>query len=397
MFEFKKMELLVGKKLPIRLSLEPFNELVCDFLNDLSNELLKFKELKKYSDIATYAFYSRKNNLLKIKDYLRDNFIRKGKGVILHISPSNVPINFAYSFLFSIISGNSNIVRVPSRNFKQIEIICNHINKVFKKKKYKILKKSNLFVRYDKDDLINESLSLFCDGRMIWGGDKTIIEFKNFKTKINSSDIFFRDKFSISIINSDELIKNNDVKFYKRLAEGFYNDTLMIDQNACSSPHIIFWQGKKNAKAQKIFWNSFLNFSKKRYEIEDMAISEKFMFYSKDLMNNKNIRSVENYDNILMVAKLKKLPSKADNLRGKWGYFYEIDINNISNLTKIISNKFQTITYYGFKKSDLLEFIKGNNLEGIDRIVPIGRAMDIGMIWDGYNLKDNLTRIIDIK
>ena len=137
MFEFKKMELLVGKKLPIRLSLEPFNELVCDFLNDLSNELLKFKELKKYSDIATYAFYSRKNNLLKIKDYLRDNFIRKGKGVILHISPSNVPINFAYSFLFSIISGNSNIVRVPSRNFKQIEIICNHINKVFKKKNIK--------------------------------------------------------------------------------------------------------------------------------------------------------------------------------------------------------------------------------------------------------------------
>ena len=49
------------------------------------------------------------------------------------------------------------------------------------------------------------------------------------------------------------------------------------------------------------------------------------------------------------------------------------------------------------KNSDLLEFIKGNNLEGIDRIVPIGRAMDIGMIWDGYNLKDNLTRIIDIK
>lgn len=100
MCNLKKMKFLVGNKLPIRLSLEPFNELVFDFLNDLSIELLRFKELKKYSDIATYAFYSRKNNLLKLKDLLEDNFLRKGKGTILHISPSNVPINFAYSFLF---------------------------------------------------------------------------------------------------------------------------------------------------------------------------------------------------------------------------------------------------------------------------------------------------------
>ncbi len=397
MYKLKKMEFIVGKKLPQRLSLEPFNELVCDFLNDLSKELLNFKQLKKHSDIATYAFYSRKKNLLKIKESLKDNFIRKGKGTIFHISPSNVPINFAYSFLFSIISGNSNIVRVPSRNFEQIEIVCNYINKVFKKKKYEILKKSNLFVRYGKDNTINESLSLYCDGRIIWGGDKTINEFKNIKTRINSSDIFFRDKYSISIINSDELIKNSNFKFHKRLAEDFYNDTLMIDQNACSSPHIILWKGKKNLKAQKIFWDFFLNFSKKKYVLEDMAISEKFTFYSKDLMNNKNIKRIENFENLLMVAKLKKLPSKVDNLRGKWGYFYEIDINKISNLTKIINNKFQTITYYGFKKLDLIKFIQDNNLEGVDRIVPIGRAMDIGMIWDGYNLKDNLTRIIDVK
>jgi hypothetical protein len=397
MCNLKKMKFLVGNKLPIRLSLEPFNELVFDFLNDLSIELLRFKELKKYSDIATYAFYSRKNNLLKLKDSLEDNFLRKGKGTILHISPSNVPINFAYSFLFSIISGNSNIVRVPSKNFNQVEIICNHINKIFKKKKYQILKKSNLFVRYDKDDSINKSLSLFCDGRMIWGGDKTINEFKNFKTKINSSDILFRDKYSISLINSDELLKKKEKIFYDKLAENFYNDTLIIDQNACSSPHIILWKGKKNIKAQKLFWKSFLNFSKKKYQLEDMAISEKFTFYSKDLMNNKNIKSVENYDNLLMVAKLKKLPSKSDDLRGKWGYFYETNISRISNLKKIVNNKFQTITYYGFKKLDLTNFIRNNNIEGIDRIVPIGKAMDIGMIWDGYNLKDNLTRIIDIR
>jgi len=33
-------------------------------------------------------------------------------------------------------------------------------------------------------------------------------------------------------------------------------------------------------------------------------------------------------------------------------------------------------------------------LTGIDRIVPIGKTMEIGMVWDGYNLTESLSRII---
>ena len=34
---------------------------------------------------------------------------------------------------------------------------------------------------------------------------------------------------------------------------------------------------------------------------------------------------------------------------------------------------------------------------GIDRIVPVGQALDIGLVWDGYNIDKFLTRIIDLK
>ena len=38
-----------------------------------------------------------------------------------------------------------------------------------------------------------------------------------------------------------------------------------------------------------------------------------------------------------------------------------------------------------------------NKLSGIDRIVPIGQALDISMIWDGYDLTSSLTRVIELK
>ena len=39
---------------------------------------------------------------------------RLGWGTVLHIAPSNIPVNFAFSFLMGFLSGNVNHVRVPS-------------------------------------------------------------------------------------------------------------------------------------------------------------------------------------------------------------------------------------------------------------------------------------------
>ena len=83
--------------------------------------------------------------------------------------------------------------------------------------------------------------------------------------------------------------------------------------------------------------------------------------------------------------------------RGRWGFFYEFKINNLNGIKKIINEKYQTLTYYGFDREFLENFAKKNSLNGLDRIVPIGRSLEINYIWDGINFFDTLTRIIDIK
>ena len=69
----------------------------------------------------------------------------------------------------------------------------------------------------------------------------------------------------------------------------------------------------------------------------------------------------------------------------------------MNSLANIVSNKFQTLTYFGLNKHDIINFIVKNRLSGIDRVVPIGKALDIGVFWDGYDILGSLSRIIDVQ
>ena len=133
----KNIKYLVGNKKINKVSIQPFSEVVCNFLADLSEELNLVSKSKKYSDIKTLAFWCRKKNIYKLKETFFSEETRLGLGLIFHITPSNIPTNFAYSLIFGLITGNSNIVKIPSKKFEQIEIICECINKVLKKKTQK--------------------------------------------------------------------------------------------------------------------------------------------------------------------------------------------------------------------------------------------------------------------
>ena len=78
--------------------------------------------------------------------------------------------------------------------------------------------------------------------------------------------------------------------------------------------------------------------------------------------------------------------------------FYQYNLNyNISQITKLLSSKYQTLTYFGFKKVFLKKFFKQASLKGLDRIVPVGNALELDFNWDGYDLHKFLTREITIR
>ena len=112
----KNIEYLVGQKAKLDFVLEPFNSKVINFLDDLSKSLDSKFNNKNFPDLKALSFFCRKNNILNLRGkYHNNDSIRFGLGLLFHITPSNIPTNFAYSLIFGLITGNSNIVKVPSK------------------------------------------------------------------------------------------------------------------------------------------------------------------------------------------------------------------------------------------------------------------------------------------
>ena len=389
-----EIEYLVGNKKFENLSIKPFDDVVCNFLSSLSKNINNSNLLKDYSDIKTFAFMCRKSNIKKLKSKINQNEFRRGLGLLFHITPSNIPTNFAYSLLFGVLSGNTNVIKVPSKKFPQIDLICKFINVTLKK--YKKVRKMINIVRYQNNDEFTKSISSKCDGRLIWGGDKTINEIRKFPMKEISRDIAFANRNSICLMNSSEILKLNK-KDLNRLVQKFYNDTFLVDQNACSSPHVIFWYGNKTNKAKIKFWTELHYFAKNNYNLEYASSFYKYDRLLSDILTNTNYINHTSYGGYIYCINLKNKHINLTDLVSRWGYFYQFDIKNINMVLNLSNNNTQTLTYFGFKKEMILKNFNLKYFKGIDRIVPVGQALDINLNWDGYDVINTLTRIIDLR
>lgn len=388
------VQFLVGDKKIYNNTLFPYDLRICEFLNSFSSELSK-KKYNKYPDLKSLSFWCRKKNIEKLKLSFKHDNVKKGKGLIFHITPSNVPTNFAYSLIFGLITGNSNIIKVPSKDFIQISIICNVIKKLLKIKKFHKVRNLIKILKYKENDTLTKYLSEVCDIRIIWGGSKSIQAIRQFPLQDRSFEITFADRNSLCIINSDGIkkLKKFDLKL---LVKNFYNDTYLFDQNACSSPNLIIWTGNSVKLSRKKFWVALNDLLKKNYIIPDKASYDKFNQFCVDTAKLKNIKNHERYGNYIYTIFLNKIDKSIENFKGKWGYFYEYETQNFNNLHSVIGKKYQTLTYYGVKK-DFLSSIFKNEIRGIDRIVPIGQALDISLNWDGFDINNLLTRVVEIK
>ncbi|MBQ8039624.1 MAG: hypothetical protein IJ274_07130, partial [Lachnospiraceae bacterium] len=373
---------VIGSEMVCSKPLQPYSDVACAFIAALSDALLKDAEAKKYPDIVSLGFWCRKANLsVKKNNWEKRNEKRLGRGLVFHIAPSNVPINFAFSYIFSLLAGNSNIVRLPSKDFPQVSIICRVLKDVMKQ--YSEIEKRTVFVKYPADNEITEYFSLQADARVIWGGDETVANIRKCQTRPRCIDVVFADRYSICVL-SGKMVEETDSAGIKKLAEAFYNDTYLMDQNACSSPQLILWKDVSD-KAKQLFWNAVSECAKAKYMLQPMSGVDKYMKLCVDAIELPEIKAERQIGNLVYRVELQELPKEITELRGTCGYFYEYAISGYEELDIVLTEKVQTVTYFGIDPMELQDFVIEHQIRGIDRIVPMGKALDIDVIWDGYD------------
>jgi hypothetical protein len=376
----------------------PYSDAACDFLQALSALLLAEPEARAYPDVVSFAYWCRKANLARLKEARGAGEVRLGLGLAFHIAPSNVPVNFAFSFAFGLLAGNANIVRVPSREFAQTEIICTALRTLCARPEFSGIGAATAFVRYAQNDAITGAFSAMCNGRIIWGGDQAIQNIRKLPIPERGIEIAFADRYSFCAIDAHALVEASDAQL-AQLARGFYNDVYLMDQAACSSPHLVVWLGSGLAleAAKTRFWAAVHGETTGRFALQPVNAVDKYTLLCRSAIDNSNVTRLTRHDNYLYRLSLDSLPTDMDAFRGKYGVVYEFDTDRLANVAHIVSTKYQTLTYFGLTRDACIDFVVGNGLSGVDRIVPIGMALDIGVIWDGYDIVRSLSRIIDFK
>ena len=171
-----------------------------------------------------------------------------------------------------------------------------------------------------------------------------------------------------------------------------------MNQAACNSPHFVFWIGEKSEKLQNYFWDQLIKIVKKRFLFDDIHIVDKYTNLLENIITQNDFEKIKMFKNHLYVIDANKVKvNKLENIRGVNGTFFQKNISNISILKKFITKKCQTVSYFGFNKKQLKLFLLNSNLSGIDRMVPIGNALDINIVWDGFEVTKHLSRVISLE
>jgi hypothetical protein len=372
-----------------------FDPVVIEFLKELSSAILLNPLSRNHGDVLAFAYWIRASNLdSAIKNYSVE-LNRTGYGMCLHIAPANVPLNFAYSLTCSLLAGNRNVVRVPSRKFPQVDFLLEHMREIIASRQFKAVAHAICIVRYEKNDQVTRDFLKFSNVKVVWGGDKTVTEIRSIQTPAHCKEVVFSDRKSASIIDVKSLTGLSEIELLN-LAEKFYTDTYLFDQNACSSPRVLFWiSNPENLHQKERFWRALTAVAEARNSIEPRNLLLKFTELAKIVMtsDSRGIGSVPGAKLSRVKLSLNEAPLSSQ-LTNRFGTFFEHDVAILDELSPILDNRIQTITYFGVEPKRIVDLVIQNRMKGVDRIVPVGKALDFELRWDGYDLPRTLSRVV---
>jgi hypothetical protein len=383
-------------------AIKPFDGIVIDFFDSVSKRILSNKTMNTLPEIAALAFWLRKANLLKLKEenkhlFVSDLYNISPLGKVFHVCPANVDTMFIYSLTVSVLMGNKNLLRVSSRmDAPHVVLLFDIINHTINQENYKVFSNYINIITYAHSEEVSSNISNNVNARVIWGGDQTIRTFKGFEAAPRTKDIVFADRVSMLCIDCESYnqLQNDDLNIVLR---NFYNDAYTFDQMGCSSPQTIYFIGSK------ISFDTCIN--KFQKEVSEY-IHTKYENDIASLASLKLNRMVDDAIDQILVSQmgdnyLKLIELNSDTDESKLhgcggGYFYFKHIESTNSLKCLYNPKVQTISYFGLSNDDLRILIDESNGEGIDRIVPMGQALNFNYIWDGYNLFDELSKKVYI-
>ncbi len=391
---FEKLSFLTGSEEILRAmpevpALPLFSESVESFLAALSRALLADPRTKTYPDLTDYAFWVRGASLRKMRERYPQRSRKLGRGVSFHVAPSNVPMAFALSLTAGLLAGNACIVRLSERVFPQADLLIEALDRLLDGGSSPV-RPYLCIIRYPHDEETTAALTSLCDVRMIWGGDQTIEAVRRAPLPPRAIELAFTDRYSVAVIDADAYLQLDP----RKVAEQFYLDTYYIDQNACSSPRLVFWLGREVERAQACFWDTLSSMVRERYELKPIQVIDKYTaFCEAAALGGARLQTKDNH---VIRAALDRLdPAVMAHKEGS-GFFFEYRAQALEELLPLLQKPCQTISCLGIGPEEIRAMVLRSGVRGGDRVVPVGQTNKLTLLWDGYDLCETMSRYVNI-
>jgi hypothetical protein len=373
----------------------PLSDESVSLLATISKAILASPFARSQPQYVALGYWLRPAALERMCQHLRSRMteghnILVPRGIALHLPPTNVDTIFVYSWAMSVLSGNCNIVRLPSEVDAGTGWLAETIAEVIAEAGET---DRTIFCQLSQNSGVIEAVSEYCDLRMIWGGDAKVKSVSRVPIRPDGLSIGFPDRKSLAVIKS-EAYRDADDAARDALAGKFFNDVYWFNQMGCGSPKIVYWLGEPKELAEDFYARLDRQITLKAHKTETGIAIEKFTSLN-DMLATGIGQSAKAYSNALHVIDTDQ-PVASFEKSGGGGMLAHTVVASITDIAPDITRKIQTIGYFGFNGAELRALGDKIANRGGYRIVPIGQALQFDITWDGLELLRYMTRQISI-
>lgn len=382
--------------------LHPFSDVSVEFCAQMSAQLLGLPQVRATPEIVALAYWLRPGPIRDASDWFHshesDRILLAPRGRVFHVPPANVDTIFVYSWVLSMLAGNTNIIRLSEKPSMVVDLLLSVIRSLFASDEFAPIARRNHFVHTGHDDAISARISAVADVRVVWGGDATVRHFRQFPLAVHGRDLMFPNRHSFAVFAA-EAVARSDERELSDLVGRFFNDAYWFDQGGCSSPRLIIWHdpnGDAAEAARERFHATVTQvIEAKGYEAETGSALEKLVMGFRSIVE----QDVVDYSAPTNEATWIELESldrySRENCGG--GLFFEYTTAVLEeDLARFVCREDQTVGYFGIGGNSVRAMARRLNGRGVDRWVPVGQALDFDRVWDGYDLLQEFSRRVSV-
>ncbi len=378
----------------------PFADDVIELASQFSQRLMADPVAHVHPELMTLGFFMRKAELVRMRrDFEttgRADVVRVPQGLVFHVPPANVDTIFMYSWLLSVVAGNANLVRLSSRGSPVVDHLCGLLAAVLDRPEHAGLRSRVAMVQYGHDDAITAAISARAALRVLWGGDASIAAIRRAPLSAFGRDLTFADRWSLLALGAAALVAMGDDRVHE-LADRIYNDLFWFDQLACSSPRLCLWVGEPATieAARNRLWPAVAAVVARRgYRPDVAARLGRELFIHRAVLDGPVVGRTD-YGPALAVLRIDRLSALRRDHPGA-GLLFEAVAPSLDALDGWLDRKDQTLTHAGLPRAELVALVERLGGRGLDRVVPVGQALQMARFWDGYDLASELVRHVHV-